>query len=114
MVKDALMEEPDNRTPQIKSLTFSNIICGSTHVAAAYFYGLPEQKIEQITMDNITLNYAKNLKCEVPAMMSGIEPCSKMGLFAANVEILILNKITIEGQDGEKYIITNVDRIIQS
>ncbi|MGB4659150.1 MAG: glycoside hydrolase family 28 protein [Mobilitalea sp.] len=104
----------DERTPQIKSLTFSNITCRSVHVAAAYFYGLPEQKIERIAMDNVTVSYADDAKCDVPAMMSGIEPCTKMGLFAANVDNLILNKINIEGQDGEKCIITNVDRIVET
>lgn len=102
----------DDRTPIIKTLSFSNITCNNCHVAAAYFYGLPEQKIERITMENIKITYAKQAQCDVPAMMSRIEPCTKMGLFAANVECLVLKNIVIDGQIGDKYILKEVDHII--
>jgi polygalacturonase len=99
----------DDRTPLVKKLTFTNIICKECHVAAAYFYGLPEQKIKKIEMSNISFTYAEQAKSGLPAMMSGIEPCSKLGLFAANVEYLVLDNIKIAGQIGEKYIVQNID-----
>ena len=103
----------DDRTPFIKTLTFTNITCNHCHVAAAFFYGLPEQKIERIIMENIKITYAENAKCDYPAMMSGIEPCSKKGLFAANIKELVLNNIVIEGQVGEKLIVQQVNHIIK-
>ncbi|HBY71622.1 MAG TPA: polygalacturonase, partial [Lachnospiraceae bacterium] len=45
----------DDRTPSIKKLTFTDIFCENCHVAAAYFYGLPEQKIEEVIMDHVTV-----------------------------------------------------------
>ncbi|MDO5293273.1 MAG: glycoside hydrolase family 28 protein [bacterium] len=88
----------DDRTPAIKHLAFRNIKATNCHVAAAYFYGLPEQKISCIEMKNVYVDFAENPKCDVPAMMTGIEPCSKMGIFAKNVETMIMENVEIVGQ----------------
>ena len=45
----------DDGTPAILRLDFEDIKAQNCHVAAAYFDGLPEQKIEQIIMKNITV-----------------------------------------------------------
>ena len=68
----------DDRTPSIKNLVFSNIDCHNSHVAAAYFHGLPEQPIEMIIMENINVTYAKNPKMDVPAMMEDISLVQKL------------------------------------
>lgn len=101
----------DERTPRMKALTFTNIICEDCHVAAAYFYGLPEQKIERITMENITVTYADAAKPDVPAMTCGIEPCLKQGVFAANIKNLSLKNVSIQGQSGEMLVLKGIDRI---
>lgn len=43
----------DEMTPAIKHLTFTDVICRNSEVAAAFFYGLPESPIEEIKMKNI-------------------------------------------------------------
>ena len=91
----------DEGTPAIKKLVFENMECTNCHVAAAYFDGLPEQKIEEIVMKNISITYAEDAKCDVPAMTEGVEPSSKRGLFARNVKKLQLENVKIEGQIGE-------------
>ncbi len=45
-------------------------------------------------------------------MTSGLEPCSKMGIFAANVKKLSLENVAVEGQEGEMYILENIECII--
>ena len=87
----------DDRTPSIKHMAFRNIKATNCHVAAAYFYGLPEKKIECIEMKNVYVNFTENPKADVPAMMCGIEPCTKMGIFAENVDKLILENVVVEG-----------------
>jgi len=99
----------DERTPKIKKLNFSNIVCEDCHVAAAFFYGLPEQKIEQITMENITVAYTDQPQADVPAMACGIEPCVKQGIFAANVGMLSLKNVQIQGQIGEALKLEGID-----
>lgn len=103
----------DDRTPSIKKMVFENMECTNCHVAAAFFDGLPEQKIEEIIMKNISISYAENPKCDVPAMSDGVEPSTKRGLFARNVAKLTLENVHIEGQDGEAYEFIGVDELEQ-
>ena len=101
----------DERTPAIKKLVFENMDCTNCHVAAAYFDGLPEAKIEEIVMKNISVSYAEEAKCDVPAMSEGVEKSAKRGLFARNVSKLTLENVKIEGQAGEamEFIDVNVE-----
>lgn len=101
----------DERTPHIKHLAFRNITCKDCHVAAAYFYGLPEKKIEYIEMKNISVTYAENPRKDVPAMMNGIEPCSKLGIYANNIEKMSIENVVIAGQDGEAMTLLNIDYV---
>lgn len=100
----------DDRTPSIKKLVFENMRCTNCHVAAAYFDGLPEQKIEEIVMRNISVSYAESPKCDVPAMSVGVPKSSRRGLYAHNVSKLTLDNVVIEGQDGEAYELDGVDQ----
>lgn len=101
----------DDRTPSIKKMVFENMDCTNCHVAAAFFDGLPEQKIEEIVMRNISFSYAENPKCDVPAMSEGVPKSSKRGIFARNVTKLTLDNVKVEGQDGEAYEFIGVDEI---
>ena len=103
----------DERTPEVKRLVFENITCDNCHVAAAHFDGLPEKPIEDIEMRNISVNYAKEPKEDVPAMSLGVERCTKKGIYANNVKTLVLENVVITGQDGEVLQCTNVENIIK-
>ncbi len=103
----------DERTPEIRTLVFHRIEAANCHVAAAYMYGLPEQKIRKVIMEHIHVTYAKEAKKDVPAMMDGLEPCAKMGIFADNIEQLTLRDVTIEGQEGEACLFGHIDRLEQ-
>lgn len=91
----------DERTPYIKRMEFSDIDAKNCHVAASYFEGLPERPIEEIVMRNVSISFAKDARTGVPIMSDGVEPCSKRGLFAKNIKVLVLDHVTIEGQVGE-------------
>lgn len=103
----------DQRTPQIRRLEFRNIDAGDCHVAAAYFEGLPEQKIQEIEMENVQVSFAEHPKKDVPAMSSGVEPCSLRGMYAGNVEKLVLKNVKICGQEGKDITCEGVDMILQ-
>lgn len=102
----------DERTPYIKRLVFEDIDCTDSHIASAYFHGLPERKIEEIIMKNITVEFAENAESGVPAMLSGVSEYSRNGIFADNVSRLVLDNVSIKGQIGEMYDINNVDDIV--
>ena len=104
----------DHRTPLIKKMVFENMECTNCHVAAAFFDGLPEQKIEEIAMKNISISYADNPKTGTPAMSEGVPKSSKRGLFARNVTKLTLENVSITGQEGEAFELVGVDELIQN
>lgn len=101
----------DDRTPSIRKLAFENLECTNCHVAAAFFDGLPEQKIEEIVMKNVSVSYAENPREDVPAMSDTVPRSTKRGLFARNVKKLTLENVKIEGQDGEAYELIDVEEL---
>lgn len=101
----------DERTPKIKSLIFRDIEAANCHVAAAFFYGLPEQKIERIEMDRVHVTYAAEAKKDVPAMMEGVEACSRQGIYANQIQQLLMSDVVIEGQEGEALTLLHIDEV---
>lgn len=95
----------DERTPSIKRLQFEHIEAVNCHVAAAYLEGLPEQKIEEILMKDVTISFAEQAKAGVPAMSQGVDECRKQGMFVKNVEHLELENVVITGQEGKDFIL---------
>ena len=102
----------DERTPQIRSLVFKNIEAKNCHVAGAFFYGLPEKKIQKVVMEHVHITYDENPQPGAPAMLDGIEPCTKVGIFADNIEELIMHDVKVEGQEGEAFILRNIENMI--
>ena len=101
----------DERTPNIKQLAFRNITCENCHVAAAFLYGLPERKIEKVEMKNISVRYAENPASDVPAMMEGITAYTKHGVYANNIQTLVIENVSIEGCEGERFELENIDHL---
>lgn len=99
----------DHRTPGVKKLVFKNVECKGCQVAAAWFYGLPERKIEEIRMENISISFDKDAQPDVPAMLTGIEPCCRKGIYANNIRQLILKNVVVKGQDGPTFVAEQVD-----
>lgn len=104
----------DDRTPVINRLAFKNIDAHNCHVAGAYIYGLPEQKITEVTFENINIDYAQDAKSGVAAMMLGCDESVKQGIVVNNIEHLILNNVKVNGCDGEEIIAGNIDKISRS
>lgn len=100
---------PDERTPVLKKLVFRNIQCVNCHVAAAYIYGLPERKIEEILLENIEFSFADNAVYGKPAMMDDMEEVSKLGVFVNNVDKLTIDKVQVRGQSGEEFLLKNIN-----
>lgn len=112
-VRDKAALPVDERTPDVRTLVFRNIEATNCHVAAAYLYGLPEQKIREVILEDIHVTYAKDAQKGEPAMMDGIEPCSRLGVFAQNIEELVLRDVRIDGQEGEAFLLADIDRLVQ-
>lgn len=103
----------DKRTPFIKKLTFKNIEAHNCHVAGSFIYGLPEAKIEDVTFDQVTVDFAEDPTPEYPAMMADVEPCTKKGIYINNVKRLTMKDVTVTGAEGKDIEILHVDELIQ-
>lgn len=101
--------EVDERTPAMKHFLFENVKATNCHVAAAYFAGLPESKIEKLEMKNCSMSFAAGARSDVPIMSNGVEACSKLGIHAENVKELIFEHVQLEGQSGEAFLLSGVD-----
>ncbi len=98
----------DNRTPYLGKFMFKDMVCENVHVAAGFFYGLPEQPIESITLENIQFSYAKEPESGIPAMMSFLEPMSGEGLHFRYVNQVIIKNVSLNPLYEKKLILENV------
>ncbi|MCR4708386.1 MAG: glycoside hydrolase family 28 protein [Clostridiales bacterium] len=101
----------DERTPRIRQLTFRNIEAHDCHAAASFIYGLPEAKIEEVTFENVSIDFAENPVPEYPAMMAGVDKCTRRGIYVNNVKKLTMNNVKVTGADGDAMEILNVDEM---
>ncbi len=101
----------DERTPCINELTFRNMTCRNCHVAAAFIYGLPEKKIGKITMENISVDFAKHPVPGPPDMLDGIENITNSGIFAANIVELEMTQVTLKGYKGKGMKLDSIDQL---
>ncbi len=100
----------DGRTPRIGRICFRNVT--ATGVACAgYFLGLPEQPIECVEMEHVSITCGEDAKPMVPAMANGVPRVSRKGLVAINVARVVMHDVTIAGQDGVKLECENVGEV---
>ena len=98
----------DDMTPKIRDITARNIRCEGVEVSLLAAYGLPEQKIE-----NVTASYKpkEERRPEVPVMMDGLDPMSGVGIYARNVKKLILKDVSISGIEDIEPDTRDVDEV---
>lgn len=99
----------DERTPYVKNVLFENCECHNCHYAASYIIGLPERKIESVVFRNVHVDFAAEAEKGHAAMLCGLDETSKLGFSVTNVERLTMENVSIQGQEGEPYILENVD-----
>ncbi len=101
----------DESTPSMKHFVFENIHATNCHVAAIYFEGLPEQKIEKIEMRNCSISFAEDARAGEPIMAEGVGRCTKKGIHASNVKQLVLENVDIQGHTGEELELSGVEEL---
>jgi len=104
----------DEWTPYLGEFKFKDILCVDSEVAGGHFSGLPEQPIEKIEFENVSIHFSQNSSYGKPAMMSNIEPVSRLGFYFENVNKVVLNNTELMNYEGSKIIKQNVKKIIES
>ena len=90
--------EVNEMTPSIKTIVARNIKCCDVDVSLLAVYGLPEAKVEEVVLENITAQFKpqNDRTPEVPVMMDGLDKMSGKGIFARNVKRLSVNNVIIK------------------
>jgi len=98
----------DRRTPYLGKFHFADMECINCSVAAGFFYGLPEQPIKEVFIENVIFEFSQESVNGHPAMMLGFDECSKMGLYFNNVENVRLHEVTLKGYEGDRVLLEGV------
>ncbi len=108
---DRAFREKDDETPELKSFKFENIKCENVSFGLGCFLGLPEAKIEEVLLKNITVNYKSDSVAGVMAMTLENEKFNKIGIYAENVNKIILDNVKYENEPSIDFIKKNVDLV---
>lgn len=86
----------DARTPHVGTICFRDVQASDV-TCAAYILGLPEEPVEHVVMQNVTISCDPDAAPMVPAMACGVEPCKQTGIVAINVDEVTLDNVIITG-----------------
>ena len=98
----------DDMTPTIGHIICRNIVCDKCHYAGAYFYGLPENPIQSVVLQNISFSFVPDASPGMPALLDDVNPMARKGLFAENITNLELYNVSFKNQAGNACEINNV------
>lgn len=99
----------DDGTPRVENIYLRNITAVDAEVSAGFFYGLPEAKIRNLHLEDITVSFKEDAKPDHPAMMSHLEKTAKAGMFLGNIQGLVVRNVRLEGQVGEAFTLEGVE-----
>ena len=102
----------DDSTPYLGSFLFRDMECTDCEWAAGYFYGLTEQPIGSVAIENVSFTFKEDASSGTPAMMDYIDPECKRGLYFNCVKKVSLKNVTMSGQIGDRLTTIHVDEVI--
>lgn len=103
----------DDMTPRLGSFVLEDVTATDAEYAGCWFSGLPEQPIESVEMRNVTIRFAANAGRGQAAMMCNAEPCSKLAIWAENVQHIHLHNVQITGYEGERLQLLHVGELTE-
>ena len=101
----------DARTPRLGRFRFSNMTCEGAEVAACYCDGLPEQPIDEVTLENVNVAFSEDARPGVPSMFTDAPKRCRLGLYFNNVRRVALKNVRLEGHVGSAVVATGVEEI---
>jgi hypothetical protein len=87
------------------------MVCENCEAAACYCDGLPEQPINEITLENIKFTFSPNAKPSRPAMREFMEEFCRVGMYFDNVKTLNINNVSVEGAIGDDLVIDHIGKL---
>ncbi len=103
----------DDRTPYMGKFEFRDLECVDCECMAGYFDGLSELPIKEIVIENVSISFKEDAKPSLPAMATGVREYCKGGIYADNVEKLVLKNVRLDGVEGAKLIAGKIGELIE-
>ena len=103
--------EVNEKTPRVGKIRVRDVKCVNVKNIFACLYGLPEMPIEEIEIEDISMNFDKdeNIEPVVPIMMDNFPTMYKRGIFAKNIKKIILKNIEITGSEDSNLFMENIE-----
>ncbi|NEE04757.1 glycoside hydrolase family 28 protein [Phytoactinopolyspora halotolerans] len=99
VVADRSPQPVDVSTPLFRRIHLAHVTARNVHAAAGFVYGLPEQPVEDLTLDDVAISFADNAVAGQPAMATGVDDVARAGLRVGYVRDLDLSRVRIDGCD---------------
>jgi polygalacturonase len=99
-------------TPYMGRFVFKDIEAVECECMAAYFDGLVDLPVKEITLENVGFSFKPDAKPARPAMLEYVTEHCKEGIYIDNVEKVTLKNVTFEGVVGEHIIKKNCGNLI--
>lgn len=93
-VRSKALQPVDELTPTIGAIRCERVVCTGAEYAGGFFYGLPENPIQSITMREVSVDFTMDARAGLPAMMDDLEPTCRLALFATNVGQMAMEAVT--------------------
>ncbi|WP_166850434.1 glycoside hydrolase family 28 protein [Isoptericola sp. BMS4] len=99
-VGDRAPHPVDERTPAFRRIHLAHVTARGVHAAAAHLYGLPEQPLAEITVDDVAVSFADDAVAGVPAMADGVDPVARAGFRVGYLADSEFTRIRVVGAEG--------------
>lgn len=95
----------DATTPLFRRIHLAHVTARNVHAAAAHVYGLPEQPVSELTLDDVAVSFAADPKPGYPAMADGVDLMARRGLHLGFVADSEVRNVRVDGVDGPAVVV---------
>ncbi|MBE1875252.1 glycoside hydrolase family 28 protein [Myceligenerans pegani] len=99
-VADRTPHPVDDTTPLFRRIHVAHVSARGVHAAAAHVYGLPEQPVTELTLDDVVVSFADDPVAGYPAMADGVELMTRRGFHFGYVADSDVRRVRVDGCDG--------------
>lgn len=91
-------------TPVIRGLHLAHLTATRVRASAGHLFGLPEAPLEDLSIEDLSVTFADDLRPEVPEMADGLVPVTREGLRLSGVRGAHLARVRVRGADGPVFL----------
>lgn len=92
----------DETTPEIGTVCFERVRATGCKACAAYAMGLPEKPMKHLILRDSQFDFDPEAETLIPAMALGVEACCRRGIIARFIRKLTLERVAMNGIQGER------------